>query len=402
MFDFFKKKKISVWPSKASDSASSLGLLTTSLGYPFTGWKVPDMELSDYEENVIKPACHCNQLFTYRYLYEDNLLGEIMLGCALAIAKEAREDLIEYLDFGVFTLEEILKIIATDAVKDKNPINIVMSRFALLWEMRMCDGDNKDEKYREKLREKIYSCLFHSRNQAINAFDPMISNISDYNLDEIEQLTYRRKRSIFEEVLYKRSNQPNLFRHMPLPNAQLLLEARRKEYQTALDAEDTKQNCFIKLKKDMESCGSDSKLLYDKFCEFLNVMDDLRLELKLIGGEYCDSKLVEITDSRNDIFDSMTKVFVEYEESFSDLMSSLRNNYDSTYTEMENDLGIFKYIDTKEIPSFALTLSDEIFIKLKDTVSKEEMESYLVTNMIDILLDGEEREEVYRKVNLLS
>jgi hypothetical protein len=148
-----------IWPKKASESASSLGLLITSLGFPFTGWQPTDLELTEYEADVIKPACQCSQLFTYRYLFSDHLVGEVMLGCALAIAKEERKELIEHLDFGVFRLEEILKLIASEAMSNENPLNIVMSRFALLWEMMMCKNDNKDEVFRETLREKIYSCL---------------------------------------------------------------------------------------------------------------------------------------------------------------------------------------------------------------------------------------------------
>ena len=190
---------------------------------------------------------------------------------------------------------------------------------------------------------------------------------------------------------------------MPFPNASLLLEARKKEYQTAIDAENSKTSCLVKLKDDMESSGSDTKLLYDKFCDFLNTMDDIRLELKVIGGEHCSIKLKEITETRNSIFENMTKVFVEFDSSFTDMMEKLRINYDSTYDEMtKNNMFQLKYIDPVEIPSYVLTLSDEDLISLKEYVSKDEMFKHLSAHMLDVLLDDEESKEIYRKIELLG
>jgi hypothetical protein len=407
MFDFFKKKKISIWPNKASDSVASLALLIDSLGFPFTGWKHPDLEMSEYYTDVIKFACNSNQVFTYRYLFDDNLVGEVMLGCALAVARDEREELVKTLEFGIFTLETIMKLTTSDAINSDNPLNVLFSRFAELWETTMCDKDNKAEEEREALRKVLYECLIHSRSQAINAFNPMIESIKIYDLEEIEQLTYRKERGLYEEVLFKRSTHPKLFKFMPIPNAQLLLEARRKEYQTAIKAESTQQSCLIKLRDDMKEYGRDTRMLYDKFCEFLALMDDIRLELHVIGGEHCKLKLDEITYTRNDYFDKVTKIFVSFEETFEPVMESLRTNYDSTYDQMSNEkMTALKYIDTKEIPSYVLTLPDEVFIAVKEFVSRDEMNKHLFDHcpelMLGIVTEDEDSKEIYRKVELLA
>jgi hypothetical protein len=403
MFEFFKKKQISIWPSKASDSVASLALLIDSLGFPFTGWKHPDLEMNEYYTDVIKYACNSNQLFTYRYLFQDNLIGEIMLGCALEVAKLERKELVETLEFGILNLETIMKLSADDVNESDNPLNSLFNVFAQIWEMKFCEDDNKEEKEREDLRKVLYDCLIHSRTQAINAFDPMIKSIKTFDLEEIEQLSFRKNRSLFEDILFRRYSNPKLFKLMPFPNAQLLLDARIKEYKLAVDAENTKTSCMLNLKEAMESSGSDSKLLYDKFCEFLNVMDDTRLELKVIGGEHCSLKLKDITETRNTIFDSMTKVFVEYDSVFTEMMLSLRTNYDDTYQEMSsNNMFQLKYVDPVEIPSYVLTLSDEDLISLKEYVSKDEMFKHLSAHMLDVLLDDEESKEIYRKIELLG
>ena len=403
MFSFFKKKQISIWPSKASESVASLALLIDSLGFPFTGWKHPDLEMNEYYTDVIKYACNSNQLFTYRYLFDDHLMGEIMLGCALAVAKEERKDLVETLEFGILNLETLMKLSADDVSRSDNPLNSLFNIFAQIWEMKFCDDDNKPEKEREDLRKVLYECLIHSRSQAINAFEPMIKSIKVFDLEEIEQLSFRKERSLYEDLLFRRYTNYKLFKLMPFPNASLLLEARKKEYQTAVDAENSKTSCLVKLKDDMESSGSDTKLLYDKFCDFLNTMDDIRLELKVIGGEHCSIKLKEITETRNSIFENMTKVFVEYDSSFTDMMEKLRINYDSTYDEMtKNNMFQLKYIDPVEIPSYVLTLSDEDLISLKEYVSKDEMFKHLSAHMLDVLLDDEESKEIYRKIELLG
>jgi hypothetical protein len=157
----------------------------------------------------------------------------------------------------------------------------------------------------------------------------------------------------------------------------------------------------------MKNSGSDSKLLYDNFCDFLNVMDDARLELYIIGGEHCKLKLDEITNSRNSIFDSMTKVFVEYDSSFTDLMEKLRVNYDSTYDKMSNEKMMpLKYIDTKEIPSYVLTLPDEDLIAVKEFVSRDEMSKHLFDHcpelMLSIVTEDEDSKEIYRKLEFLD
>ena len=403
MFDFFKKKKISIWPSKASDSVASLALLIDSLGFPFTGWKHPDLEMSEYYTDVIKFACNSNQAFTYRYLFDDNLVGEVMLGCALAVARDEREELVKTLELGIFTLESILKLSATDVSDSDSPLNTLFSRFAQFWEMTMCDKDNKSEEEREDLRKVLYECLIHSRTQAINAFEPMIGSVKVYDLDTIEQITYRKDRGLYEEILFKRSTYPKLFKFMPIPNAKLLLDSRKTEYDTAIKAEDSKQSCLVKLSSDMKECGNDSNLLYDRFCEFLNEIDDIRLELKVIGGEHCNLKLNEITETRNSIFESMTKIFVEYDSNLIDLMNKLRSNYDSTYEQMSNEKMMpFKYIDTKEIPSYILTLPDEDLIQMREHISKDDMYRHLASHMLDALMDKEENEEIIRKVELLG
>jgi len=78
-------------------------------------------------------------------------------------------------------------------------------------------------------------------------------------------------------------------------------------------------------------------------------------------------------------------------------------NFDTTYQKMVSDkMMIFQYIDKVEIPSFILTLPDEDLLQLKEYVKKDDMYKHLAGNMLDVLLDEEESEEVYRKVELLG
>ena len=403
MFNFFKKKKISIWPSKASESVASLALLIDSLGFPFTGWKHPDLEMSDYYTDVIKYACNSNQLFTYKYLFDDHLIGEIMLGCSLEIAKIERKELVSSLEFGVSELDEIMKGSAEYIGNSDKPLNSLFFAFAQIWEIKFCESDNKTEKERENLRNVMFDCLFHSRSQAINAFDPMIKSIETFDFEEIEQLSFREGRGFFEDVLFRRYKYPHLFKTIQFPNAQLLLDARRKEYKVAVEAENAKNNCLEKLKEDMESSGSDSKLLYDKFIGFLDAMDEIRVELKAIGGDHCSIKLKEITETRNNIFDSMTKVFVEYDAGFSEMMTSLRETYDRFYEEISNNhMSKLRYLDDVEIPFYILTLSDEVLLSLKEYIPKDEFVRHLASYMLDVLLDEKEGKEIYRKMELLG
>ena len=109
MFNFFKKKEIKIYPIKASQSIASLALLIDSNGYPFSDWKDPNIELTEEEKNLIEPACQCLQLFYYRYAYNDNhLLGDVMLGCILAVVKDRNPHLAELYELGINLFEETM------------------------------------------------------------------------------------------------------------------------------------------------------------------------------------------------------------------------------------------------------------------------------------------------------
>ena len=99
----------------------------------------------------------------------------------------------------------------------------------------------------------------------------------------------------------------------------------------------------------------------------------------------------------------MTKIFFEYDSNLIDLMNKLRSNYDSTYEQMSNEKMMpFKYIDTKEIPSYILTLPDEDLIQMREHISKDDMYRHLASHLLDALMDKEENEEIIRKVELLG
>ena len=63
MFNFFKKKEIKIYSTKASQSIASLALLIDSRGYPFSDWQDPEIELTEDEVNLIEPACQCLHVY---------------------------------------------------------------------------------------------------------------------------------------------------------------------------------------------------------------------------------------------------------------------------------------------------------------------------------------------------
>ena len=221
MFNFFKKKDIKIYPVKASQSIASLALLIDSRGYPFSDWKVKDISLTEDEEHLIEPACQCLQLFFYRYAYnEKHLLGEVMLGCVLSVVKENKPELAKLYELGIELFEETMLFLFNQSMNKQELLANLPSYFAVNWE-RNYNQEETSKEVRTQTANKLLQCLLHSRTSGDSVLQPMIDSIVDFDLEEIEQISFRKNMSLYEDVLYKRLAYPFLFRHMKTPHQRI-------------------------------------------------------------------------------------------------------------------------------------------------------------------------------------
>ena len=67
----------------------------------------------------------------------------------------------------------------------------------------------------EKRLSEFCKYLDHAKTQAVNFFEQMIDTIVDFDVENFKYFTFRKNHSVFEEVLRRRVDFPELFSHMP-------------------------------------------------------------------------------------------------------------------------------------------------------------------------------------------
>ncbi len=402
MFNFFKKKDIKIYPIKASQSIASLALLIDSGGYPFSDWQDPNVQLTEEEKKLIEPACHCLQLFFYRYAYNDrHLLGDVMLGSVLAVVKDNKPDLGKLYEIGVDLFEETMIYMFSKSMKKEELFESLPSYFAVNWEKNY----NRDETTKEKRYEtsnKLLQCLLYSRTTGDSVLQPMINAIVDFDLDEIEQISFRKNRSVLEDVLYKRTYFPFLFKHMPVPNANLLLESRQKEHKLAIEYTDKKDKIEKSFIDVLKSDGLTYQLIRDSYLDFIRSIDEVRAELVNIGGIDCNICLKDVEATRKKLSDIYIQLIEESIPEKLDAEIEFSSKLDSIYISVLDNFAITEYIHQDEVISYIFTMDDDFISKYNKAIKVDLIVEYFKAHKLLDGFDDEQREFVNSKLRLFS
>ena len=402
MFNIFKKKDIKMYPTKASQSIASLALLINNGGYPFSDWKDPSVQLTEEEKNLIEPACQCLQLFFYRYAYnERHLLGDVMLGSVLAVVKDNNPHLAKLYEIGIDLFEETMLFLFNKSMNKKDLIDNLPSYFAVNWE-RNYNRDETSKEIRDETSEKLLQCLLYSRTTGDSVLQPMIDAIVDFDLDEIEQISFRKKRSLFEDVLYKRTYYPFLFRHMPIPNANLLLESRQKEHNLALEftsKKDVLENNFIEsFKRD----GLTYQSIRDSYLEFIKSIDEIRSDLVNIGGVDCNICLNDLEVSRQKMSDLYLELIANSLPDKLEAEKEFKLKLDGIYLSVLELFNPAEYINPDEMISYIFTMEDSYILRYSKAIKVDLIVEYFKTNNLIQGFDEEQKEFVNSKLKLFS
>jgi hypothetical protein len=402
MFNFFKKKEIKIYPIKASQSIASLALLIDSCGFPFSEWKDPEIELTQEERNLIEPACQCLQLFFYRFAYnEKHLLGEVILGSVLAVVKDKKPDLVKLYETGIDLFNETLVFVYSKSKNIQEVSDNLISYFAVNWE-RNYNGEKLEEEVRYQISNKLLQCLVYSRKTGDSVLQPMIDSISDFDLEEIEQISFRKNMSIFEDVLHKRIAYPFLFKHMKTPNAFLLLESRKRENELALKLGSNKDKIEKLFIESISKEGLTYQLVRDSYLDFIKSIDEIRSELFNVGGHDCNICLKDVEATRQKISDFYLKLIADSlpEKLEAEIEFNLKLN--EIYIDVKDNFNITEYIDSDETMSYILTLDDASISNYTKAVKVDVIVDYLKSaNLVDGFSD-EQKEFVNSKIRLFS
>ncbi len=402
MFNFFKKKEIKIYPKKASQSIASLALLIDSCGYPFSDWQDPNVQLTEEEKNLIEPACQCLQLFFYRYAYNDrHLLGDVMLGSVLAVVKDRNPHLAELYELGINLFEETMLFVFNKSSNIDELHDNLPSYFAVNWE-RNYNREITDTEIRNQTSDKLLKCLIHSRKTGDSVLQPMVNAIVDFDLEEIEQISYRKNRSIFEDVLYKRTYFPFLFKHKPIPNAALLLEAHEKESKLSLELSAKKgtiENSFIdSFKRD----GLTYQLVRDSYFDFIKSIDEIRSDLVNVGGLDSNICLKEVDASRKKLSDIYIQLIAESLPEKLDAEKEFSLKLDTIYLSVLDNFAITEYIHHDEVISYLFTMDDDYISKYNKAIKVDLIVEYFKTHKLIDGFDEEQKEFVNSKLRLFS
>lgn len=402
MFDFFKKKEIKIYPSKASQSIASLALLIDSCGYPFSDWKENSVLLTEDEKNLIEPACHCLQLFFYRYAYNDrHLLGDVMLGSVLAVVKNSNPNLAKLYEIGIDLFEETMIFLFSQSMSKQDLIDNLPSYFAVNWE-RNYNREETSKKDREVVSNKLLQCLNHSRATGDSVLQPMIDSIVEFDLDEIYQITYRKNRSIFEDVLYKRTYFPFLFKHMPIPTAALLLESRQKENKLALDLSSSKDEIVKKFIEALKIDGLTYQSLRDSYLDFIKSIDEIRSILVNVGGVDCNLCLKEVEESRSKFTNFYIELIAETIPEKLEDEKEFSRKLDSIYVSVLDLFNITEYINQNEVISYIFTMDDVYISRFNKAIKVDLIVEYFNTHNLVGGFDDDQKEFVNSKLRLFS
>ena len=402
MFNFFKKKEIKIYPTRASQSIASLALLIDSRGYPFSDWQDSGINLTEDEVHLIEPACQCLQLFFYRYAYNDkHLLGEVMLGSVLAVVKDNKPDLANLYEIGIALFEETMIFLFSKSSNQQEILDNLPSYFAVNWE-RNYNQEETSKEDRVLTSNKLLKCLHHSRTTGDSILQPMINAIVDFDLDEIEQISFRKNKSLFEDVLYKRTAYPFLFKHMKTPNASLLLECRKRENELALELSSKRDEIEKMFLDGLSKDGLTYQSIRDLYFEFIKSIDEIRSLLVNIGGIDCTLCLKEVEATRQKISDFYLKLVADTLPEKLDSEIEFCLKLDEIYLNLKDLFNITKYIDSDETMSYILTLDDVSISKFTDAIKVDVIVNYLKDcNLLDNFND-KEKEFVNSKIRLFS
>lgn len=402
MFDFFKKKKISIWPSKASQSIASLALLLDSCGYPFSDWQDPDTQLTEEEKNLIEPACQCLQLFFYRYAYNDkHLLGDVMLGSVLAVVRDKNPELAKLYEVGINLFEDTMIFLFSKSSNKQEVFDNLPAYFAVNWERHYNTSDVSNE-VREKTSSKLLKCLLHSRATGDSVLQPMINAIVDFDLEEIEQVTFRKNRGLLEDVLYKRIYYPFLFKHMPTPNAALLLEAREKENKIALELSAKKGLIEQEFIDSFQIEGLTYQTIRDSYLNFIRAIDEIRADLVNISGVDCSLCLKEVEACRQKLSDIYFELISESLPDKLEAEKEFKQKLDGIYLSVLDNFDITSHVSSDEVISYIFTMDDSYISRFNKFIKVDLIVNYFKTHDLIGFLDDDQKEFVNQKMRLFS
>ena len=401
---FGGKKDLTIFPSLASQSVSSLALLFLTNGFPFSSYKSDDIETNELEDSFIKPACHCYMLYLYPTYFESLRMGETLLGSALAVAKKQNEKLIDLIEFGLSIINESFFIAAYEFSGSEDSTSKIISTFSYSW-INFMDSDKElNEQQKDDLHKKLYQCLCHSSSVVSKSLKYMIECIDTFDLKDINDITFKKiKIGLIEKTLKDRIERPYLYPHKSHPTAQELYEARENEANILKELQNNYESIKQKLNHEIQSASSADEV-HDAIKNYVFGVGDLKAEAKRIGTNYADILIQNIDLKNEELYPSLKAAFIsllndeEGEKYFNNLLA-MHESY-----RLIEVMSTIKYIDNDILASYILGLDDEDFevVAKESGIEKSLFEEYLTSTQMFSYCTEEQKEHISNRINQFS
>lgn len=364
MFEnFWRKPKqdVSIWPRSASKSIESLSQLFCTMAFPFSGWKHPNWECCEENERLFKPACNAFQveIFFSKFLNkcDDGLLAELARGTFIETAKSGCKDFAEALEYFLKVQDISMTIAAENGEVQYAEVLAVIAMGLLTLEAQSNKTgwcSDPEDTTQDKRVNDLCKYLAHARTQALSAFEPMVNAIVDFDVDNFSCLSFRKNRAVFEEVLWRRVEFPELFSEMPKVSSALILEARRRERDSCLALVEEQKQLFLVIREQVDRVLNNRTSMSEfakHYFKSISEIDDLSQKAFGIGGE-CLSVYEKLLCIRNTLVEMSSQ---------DELLASMVKTCDEcrNLMLMSKISGALQWVEPSEILQFILADTEE-------------------------------------------
>ena len=356
----------------------AIALLYITKAFPFSSWHAQDIALSEDENRFFFKVCTTAQFSAFRNALEnatdDEILSVTVTHAIFEIIARSepslRESLHYFFELDRSFLMTLVKMrLAGEASENIHP----RQWLAGMWTKMEQESLGKSFQINEKQLDRLVSCMEFATNEASSYFNNLCKNITEYDLEKINDFYFSDKRAINEEVVFRKHDYLEVFQIDSITLGDLL-NAQKRDRDAFRAAATKYQNMRNNVTQFLET-DRDEKSTYDAFNNWLTEYDQLRAETFARGGE-CEDLLSDMNEFRSELkhhFDDaalQNGIHQEFFKLFQNLFKIGDDFYDHL-TASKLGLQISFIENSKEIAPFIITSKNTELEKFRNAVDKD-------------------------------
>jgi hypothetical protein len=313
-------------------------------------------------------------------------VGEVMLGCALAVAKKQRDGLIDLMNLGYSVITDAFQLGVQQNGTEDEGVRKTILFVAMTWVRVMSThGGKLTEEEEIALAMKLDRCLFHARDRANVILEPMAKSVTEFDLESVGQLNFFEKDlSLFERALQNREKFEFLYPGFEPPNAQLQVEAKVKEDGLAQSLSEKHEAAVVAMVGGLSETddAGEKESQFEAIKEWYFACDDTLVELRCISGKRCKIAIGVVASRKEEMVELLKPILVhilgpgaEPDAIFKGFQEACDSHSQTLRTKIFLQI---KHLPDGELMSHLFTLSLDDFAGLKDVgISKSSLVTFI-------------------------